>query len=292
MSRIDRVGASAALLSYFFWGFFPIYWKYLGHLEAIEVLLHRVIWSFVFYAVLLKATSGLNLSLVFKQSQKDWGLSFLAAILLSLNWGLYIYAVNTGHILEGSLAYFINPMLNVFVGVLLFKEVLPTALKISISIAAAGVAWRIWAVDGVPWISLVLAFTFCGYGILKKMLKIQPRLSSVMESLSILLPALALAYLFRMRSPVEELSTSDWALLICSGAVTGIPLYLFSVAAQRVPYSFLGMNQFIAPSLQFLVGYYMYQEQVSFASWISFFLIWVGAGIYLVYQFQQMFQKR
>ncbi len=291
MSRLDRVGVLTAILSYTFWGFFPIYWKLLGHLGAFEILLHRIIWSFFFYVLLLKLTSNTKIIQLFKQSPRDWWISFFASLLLSLNWGLYIYAVNAGHVLEGSLAYFINPLLNVVVGVMIFREALPRALLMAVLVAAVGVLWRVVASDVLPWISLVLALSFCGYGILKKMLRIEPRLSSVMESLVILLPAAAIAVFLRQQSEYT-LVARDWALLILSGAVTGIPLFLFSVAVQRVPYSFLGMTQFIAPSLQFLVGYYMYHEAVDTGSWISFGFIWVGASLYLIYQFQQMSCKQ
>jgi chloramphenicol-sensitive protein RarD len=287
MSRLDRLGVITAVLSYTCWGFFPIYWKLLGHLGAVEVLLHRVIWSFVFYILLLKLTSDTGIMQLFKQSRRSWWLSFVASLLLSLNWGLYIYAVNSGHVLEGSLAYFINPMMNVVIGVLFFHEALPRSLLIAVLVAGIGVLWRVVASDSLPWISIVLAITFCSYGVLKKMLKVEPRLSSVMESLVILLPAIAIAVYLRQQSLIE-LNARDWSLLVLSGAVTGIPLYLFSVAAQRLPYSFMGMTQFIAPSLQFLVGYFMYNEAVNTGSWISFGFIWIGAGIYLVYQFQQM----
>lgn len=285
MSRLDRIGVAAGVFSYTFWGFFPIYWKLLSHISAFEVLLHRVLWSFVFYVLLLRFTSAIQLQEIFSQSRRDWFLSFVASLLLSLNWGLYIYAVNTGHVLEGSLAYFINPLLNVVVGVLFFKEGFPRPLLIAVLLAGAGVLWRVLATDSLPWIASVLAITFCTYGIVKKLLKIEPRLSSVMESFALLGPALILALWLRQTSSVS-LSWQDWALLAGSGAVTGIPLYLFSLAVQRVPYSFLGMTQFIAPSLQFLVGYYMYNEAVSRGAWVSFALIWAGASVYLVYQFQ------
>lgn len=287
---LDRTGVSVALLSYFLWGFFPIYWKFLKHIEAPEILVHRMIWSFVFYFVLIKLTTPWPNRQIFGQRPFDWGLGLLAGVLLSVNWGIYIYAVNAGHVLEGSLAYFINPLLNVLIGVLFFSEELPRALLWAVILAGCGVLFKIVSAGVFPWISIVLAVTFCLYGVVKKKLTVEPRISSVLEGASVLVPAVALAFYYRSQSSFS-LTGLDWLLFIFSGVVTGLPLFLFSVAVQRVPYSFLGMVQFVAPTLQFLVGYYLYGETVNLGGWISFGFIWLGAGIYLQHQLRKTFSE-
>lgn len=272
-----------ALLSYVLWGIFPIYWKFLSGLGAFEILAHRIIWSFVFYLGMQVLVMNVPLRELRKVTTRDWIASALAALLIALNWGVYIYAVNTGRVLEGSLAYFINPIFNVVIGVAFFREAFPWALRFAVAFAFAGVAWRAVGAGGLPWITLVLAFTFCGYGVVKKRLKLVPAVSSVLEGAVVVLPAIVAAVLLRAENPVP-ISGQQWLLLVGSGAVTGLPLFLFSAAAQRIPYSILGLLQFIAPSLQFLVGAGLYGEVVRPSDWVSFGLIWCGVGFYLLHQ--------
>lgn len=272
----------SGLFSYTFWGFFPIYWKLLGRIPSVEILAHRMIWSCLFYLMIYAYGSVRSRSQTLslrQQPLKQWSFAFLAAAVLSLNWGLYIYAVKSGQIVQGSLAYFINPLMNVAVGVVAFKEKFPRILKIACAFAAAGVLIQMAFAPQFPTIALSLAITFCAYGIVKKSLTIPPDISSALEGISGFLPALILAYYLRSQSHLEILPW-EWLLLVGSGVVTGLPLLLFSAAAQRLPYSLMGMMQFIAPSLQFLVGIAMYGERLDTAGLLSFSLIWIGAGLY------------
>lgn len=245
-------------------------------------------WSFVFYLAIYVLSSPGKIRQLFQQKPKDWLLSALAAALITLNWWLYIYAVNTGHILEGSLAYFINPMLNVAVGVVFFKEKFPWPLKLAVFLAAAGVLIKITYADSLPWLSIVLAITFCTYGIVKKISQIPARTSSVLEGSVIFIPAFIGIVWFRLESQLA-LQATDILLLVFSGVVTGVPLFLFSFAAQRIPYSIMGMMQFVAPTLQFLVGIYMFKEDFNKVDQLVFGLIWMGM---LFYIFQQMFNLK
>lgn len=266
--------------SYTLWGLFPLYWKLLSERGSLEILSHRVLWSFVFYLAIFAASQPKALTSLFKQSLRDWKLSAIAAILLTINWGIYIHAVNSGHILEGSLAYFINPIINIAVGVLFFKEPFPFLLKLSVTCAAAGVAAKVWFSPTFPWISIALATTFCAYGVTKKLLKIPARTSSVLEGAATAIPgALAVIYFTATTPPVPP---TTWMLFVGGGIVTGLPLFLFSYAAQRVPYSVMGLLQFIAPTLQFLVGAAVYHEPLLPRDLVAFGLIWLGVAFYLV----------
>jgi chloramphenicol-sensitive protein RarD len=289
--KLDPQGLTWGFVSYVMWGFFPVYWKLLSSVAPLEILAHRMLWSFVFYFLMFIFSSYRQLPSLFRQSKRDWLLSALAAVLLSFNWGIYIYAVNSGHILEGSLAYFINPILNVAAGVFFFKERFPLILKLSVAFAVLGVGAKIFLSPTFPWISLALALTFCGYGMTKKQLKIPARTSSVLEGAVGFLPALVAIWYFQQQH-TAPLSAHIIFYLVMGGVVTGLPLFLFSFAAQRIPYSIMGMLQFVAPSLQFLVGYFMFGEIFGPPELISFGLIWLGILFYLSYQLRNLLRSR
>lgn len=286
--KLDRRGLLWAVISYSMWGFFPVFWKLLADRSALEILFHRMVWSFVFYLLIFLAFSYRDLKSLWGQPARVWLLSGVAAILLASNWFLYIYAVNSGHILEGSLAYFINPIMNVAVGVLFFREPFPLVLKLSVAFAFLGVMARMMYSPGFPWISLVLASTFCAYGVTKKLLTIPAKTSSVLEGAVGLLPALIGVIYFQQVNSMET-APLTWLLFILGGMVTGLPLFLFSFSAQRISYSIMGMIQFIAPSLQFLVAVWMFNEPFGWHDLISFGLIWIGMFFFLSYQ---TFQRR
>ncbi len=289
----EKKSVIAGLLSYMAWGLFPIYWKLLKNVPNVEILAHRMIWAFLFYFAIYayRANKRGNFSLLLKQGTKQWMAAGLAAAILTLNWAIYIYAVKSGQIVQGSLAYFINPLLNVAVGVLFFKESFPTILKISCFLAGIGVLIQVLFANSFPWISLSLALTFCTYGVIKKRLRTSADLSSTMEGFVSVFPALILAFYFRSHSEIV-IAKHEWLLLVGSGVVTGLPLLLFSSAAQKLPYSLLGMMQFIAPSLQFLVGTAWYGETLDTAGMISFGLIWSGAGFYFWHMLKSMMMQK
>ncbi len=278
--KIDIGGLVVGLGSYFLWGFFPVFWKFLAHRSPVEILAHRMLWAFVFYFLLFALFSKEKLRALGHQDARDWRLSILGSALLTLNWGIYVYAVNSGHILESSLAYFINPILNVAVGVFYFREAFPLPLKIAVGLAAVGVTARVGLSPEFPWISLVLASSFCIYGITKKLLKSPALRTSVVEGFVSFPFALAAILYFQATNPIAA-STHDWFLFAAGGVVTGLPLVLFSFAAQRIPYSILGLIQFIAPSLQFLVAVAVFHEALGLHDFVSFGLIWLGILFYI-----------
>lgn len=277
---IDRKGLVWGFISYAMWGFFPLYWHLLMNEKSLEILAHRMLWAFVFYVIIFALFKRRELATLFEQTRRDWKFSAIASVLLTFNWGVYIYAVNSGHVLESSLAYFINPILNVVVGVVFFRESFPLMMRIAVLFAALGVAARIAYADIFPWISLSLAVSFCAYGVTKKMLKIPAMTSSVMEGAVGALPALA-AVIYFTELHTTPIAPTTWMLFAVGGVVTGLPLFLFSYAAQRVPYSLMGMIQFIAPTLQFMVGVFAFHEAFGLPDLISFGLIWIGVAFYL-----------
>ncbi|MBX9769135.1 MAG: EamA family transporter RarD [Bdellovibrionales bacterium] len=282
-TQLDRSGLLWGTLSYFLWGFFPVYWKLLKDTPPIEILAHRMAWVFVFYVLIFVGFSDQKRTALMHPSRRDWLLSAVAGFLIMCNWGVYIYAVNTGHILEGSLAYFINPILNVAVGVFFFKEPFPMVLKLSVGFAALGVLIKVGLSPSLPWISLFLAGSFCVYGITKKTLKIPALTSSVLEATVGFIPAVFAIYFFQRESGFSTPMTK-WLLFAGAGAITGLPLFLFSYAAQRLPYSIMGILQFIAPTLQFLVAVVVFNEPLTQQNLLAFGLIWIGMLFYLAYQ--------
>ncbi len=263
------------------WGFFPLYWKLLKERPATEVLSHRIVWSFVFYLVIVLFFARRDLLAFFRQTKRDWQLSTLSALFLAINWGVYIYAVNSGHILEGSLAYFICPILNVVIGVLFFNEAFPTVLKISVAAISIGVLIRMALAPTFPWLALIIATSFSFYGITKKLLKIPVMTSSLMEGTIGLLPALGVMLYFAQAETMAPLTGNLWILLIAGGVVTGVPLFLFSFAAQKIPFSIVGMLQFIVPTIQFVLAVWVYGETFDANDFLAFAFIWLGMAFYL-----------
>lgn len=233
-----------AVITYIFWGLFPLYWKLLNHVSLIEILANRVLWSFVFYSVILFLKNN-KVSIFKPKDQKTFFLLSLSSVLLMTNWLLYIYAVNSGQIIAGSLGYFINPLFNILLGVILLKEKLSQNQKIAVGLAVIGVGIITFSLGHLPWISLVLASTFSFYGYLKKTVSVSSLESNQFESL--LFVPLAIVTLLLLYQPnllpfvsnkisIPEYKThelSTWFLFLGSGIVTGLPLLLFSEATKK-----------------------------------------------------------
>ncbi len=280
--------------AYALWGFFPIYWKLLRPLPALEILSHRVVWSFFFYLGIY-LWFGIRRGFKRQVSVKQLALMLLAALLITGNWGVYIYGVNSGRILETSLAYFLNPLMSVAVGVVFFRESFPLPMKLAVAFATAGIGYLVASqlghIDTFPWITITLASSFCVYGIVKKIVGLDASLGSLLEGAFVLIPGVMAAVYFRQQA-TADLTGYQWALLLGAGAVTGLPLFLFSVAAPQLPVSLMGMMQFVAPSLQFLVGIFVYREKLSSAHAIAFGLVWLGVGFYLADRLRHLSRRR
>jgi chloramphenicol-sensitive protein RarD len=280
-------GLWVGLGSYFLWGFFPIYWKLLQDRAAFEILANRFVWSFFFYLAIWLCTHRHSFKVIFSLQKRDYILGLASALLLAINWGVYVYAVNSGQILEGSLAYFINPLLNVLVGVLFFNESFSKPLKWAVFLAAIGVGCKIYFHPHFPYVAIILAITFCAYGIVKKLSTVPAGMSSVLEGGFGLLPA-GLFLAVTSSTTIQTATATHWILFVASGFVTGLPLFLFSYATQRVPYSVMGMMQFIAPTLQLLVGVFLFHEKIGISHITSFILIWLGVAIFIFSQIRKL----
>jgi chloramphenicol-sensitive protein RarD len=268
--------------AYALWGLFPIYWKLLHQVPALQVIGHRIAWSFVLLIVVILLTKQWKQFRSAALTPKTLGIYSIAAVLLSLNWLVYVWGVNAGFIVETSLGYFINPLLSVLLGVVFLHERLRPAQWIPVGLAAAGVIYLTVAYGRLPWIALSLAFSFGIYGLVKKLAPLGSLYGLTLET-AILFP-IALLYLLVVDFTgtgafLYQGALTDF-LLIGTGVVTSIPLLLFASAARQIPLTVIGILQFIAPTLQFLIGVFLYHEAFDQSRFIGFSLVWLALIIF------------
>ena len=279
-----RAGLLLGLGAYLLWGVMPLYFKALARVSALEIVAHRVIWSLVFLGAmvtLFRRWPAIKKAL----SNRRVVLTLLATtVLIGINWLVFIYAVVSGHVLEGSLGYYLNPLVNVLLGVVLLKEKLTRPQAFATFLAAAGVAVLAAGAGSGLWISLTLASTFALYGFLRKIVAVDS-----LEGLSIetaLLAPIAIGWVAWIQSSgaaaFASVGMATDLLLILGGAVTAIPLLMFTAAARRLPYSTLGFLQYVAPSLQFLLAVLVFGEPLTTAHIICFAAIWTALVIFSV----------
>jgi chloramphenicol-sensitive protein RarD len=277
-------GILNGLAAYAMWGFFPIYWKYLHNVPALQVIGHRIGWSFLLLLIVILISKQWNEFRSAALHPKVIGIYAVAAVLLSINWLVYVWGVNAGFIVETSLGYFINPLLSVALGVLFLREKLRPAQWIPVGIAALGVIYLTLIYGRLPWIALTLAFSFGFYGLVKKLAPLGSLYGLTLET-GIVFPV-ALVYLFVVEfSGTGSFFHSDALtniLLIGAGLVTTIPLLMFASAARQIPLSVVGLLQYIAPTLQFLIGVFLYKEPFDRAHFIGFAIVWVALIIFWV----------
>lgn len=277
-------GIVYALACYVAWGLFPIFWKAITGVPAVNVLAHRIVWSFAFLLVWVLFTNRQTFIHYIKQPQLLLRLG-LAGFLISANWGIYIYAVSNNHIVEAGLGYYINPLVNVFLGYVFLKERLATMQKIAVVLALIGVAYFTISYGQFPWISLVLAVSFGLYGLLKKKANLESMPALTVETMVVF--PFALAYLFYTAEsnaaiPFFPSSGITSALLILSGLVTAIPLFWFGKSAQAIPLSTMGFIQYLSPTLQLLLGIFVYGETFGTEYLICFAFVWAGLICYTI----------
>ena len=279
---IDRKGLSAAIASYVLWGVFPLYWIMLKHVPSMQIIAHRIIWCAVFvvgYLVLREGRRWLTDALARPGVGR---LLVLSSLLISFNWGVYIWAVTHGRVVEASLGYFINPLVNVLIGVLVLRERLNRPQWTAVSIAAVGVLWLAFQHGDPPWVALTLAFSFAFYGLIRKIAHVDAIPGLAIESLILLLPALAWLGWAQWQGIAAFLDgdvRSD-VLLVVGGALTALPLIGFAYGARRIPYSLVGILQYIAPTLQLLAGVLILGEAFSATQAVGFACIWLALAIY------------
>lgn len=275
-------GIVYAIMAYLLWGFFPIFWKVIKFIPPYEILCHRIIWSFVFLSVILTYKKNWKwLKEVFSQ-KKTLMIYTVSSLLLALNWMLYVWAVNSSYIIEASLGYFINPLFSIFLGVVFLKERPRKWQWIAFGIAGIGVLYLTFVHGSLPWIGLSLAFTFGIYGLLRKTDSLSSTEGLTMNTMMLFIPAL-IFLLFREFSGVASFGHIDLKfnlMLILAGVVTSLPLIFFASAAKRIALSSLGILQYIAPILQFCVGYFLYKESLDSNKLIGFVFVWIALMIY------------
>ncbi|MDG4836259.1 EamA family transporter RarD [Micromonospora sp. WMMD967] len=277
-----RLGYLYGLGAYLLWGFFPLYLKLLRPAGALEILAHRVVWSVVFVALLLGALR--NVGFLRALLRRPWAMAGMvaAAGLIAVNWGTYIYGVNSGRVVETALGYFINPLVVVLLGVTVLRERLRPAQWVALGIGASAVVVLTVDYGRLPWLALTLAFSFAGYGLVKKRLGLPPAEGLFVESAVLALPALGyLAWLSaRAESTFGHVSAGHTALLVLAGAATAIPLLMFAGAANRLPLSSLGMVQYLAPILQLGCGVLIFHEPMPPARLAGFGLVWLALIVF------------
>ncbi len=279
---MDRRGLIYGLIAYGLWGILPLYWKVIRHVSAQEILVHRIIWSFFFLSLLLSLRRQWGWLRGVVKQRNTLRILIAAALLLSVNWFIYIWAVNAGFVVETSLGYFINPLVNVLLGTFYLREKLRPGQWAAVSLAAAGVLYLTISYGSPPWIALSLAFSFGIYGLLKKKVNLGAAESLTTEMSVLLLPAIGyLVYLELTQKAVFRSSEAVTVLfMIGTGVVTATPLVFFAAAARRVPLSMLGLLQYIAPTMQFLIGITAFREPFSLQKLVGFAIIWVALAVY------------
>lgn len=267
--------------AYLCWGLLPIYFKQMPHYGAVEIVANRIIWSLLFMAAVLAATGAMReFSRNLRNRQVMLAMTGSAAM-IGINWLIYVWAIGAGHILGASLGYFLNPLVNVALGVILLKERLRTLQKLAIGVAALGVAMMAVSALDTLWISLVLAVSFAVYGFIRKVAPIGPRQGLAAETL-ILTPFAGAYLLWLLANGTAQFGVEAMPsiLLVVGGGITSIPLLLFATAARRMTLTALGILQYLAPTLQFLCGVLLYGEHLSTGQLAAFTAIWTGLAIF------------
>ena len=281
--RETRAGLWIAAASFIAWGLMPLYWHLLKSVPSLQIVLHRIAWSALFVCGWLFFRHGRGwLRAALSQPRLAWMLA-LSGVLIAFNWGLYIWAVNAGHVVETSLGYFINPLLNVVIGVLFLRERLSTAQWLSVGIAAAGVLWLTFNYGSFPWIALALAGSFALYGVIRKLAAVDSVVGLGVESAYLFVPALAWLLWSETHGAggfADGYGAFASALLVAAGVLTALPLIGFSFAVRRIPLSTVGLMQYLAPTLQFLIGVFAFHEPFDRDRAIGFGFIWLALLVF------------
>jgi len=280
---MDVRGAIAAIAAFALWGVLPVYWKALDTAPAYEILCHRMFWSLVLTLGLVQVRGGMQ---VFRKAltvRRNRVIYTISGMLLTVNWLLYIWAVNAGYIVEASLGYFINPLINVFFGMVFFGEKMRRFQWIALFFAFLGVLYLTVYYGKFPWIALVLAFCFATYGVIHKKSDLGSLDALCLETCVLFVPAAAVLVGLGVTGDgtFTQFGISHSLLLVGAGVVTTIPLILFGYAAKRIPLSTLGLFQYLAPSFNLVIGVFVYKEDFPQARLIGFSMVWGGLLLFM-----------
>ncbi|MET3682714.1 chloramphenicol-sensitive protein RarD [Alkalibacillus flavidus] len=281
----ERIGILYATFAYLLWGFLPLYWKLIEHVPAWEILAHRIFWSLIFMVMFIVLIRRWHLFVaevksLFTNMKTALGIS-AAGIVISLNWVTYIWAVNSDHVLDASLGYYINPLISILFGLIFLKERFSRIQWVAIALAFIGVSYMTVNLGSFPWAALALAMTFGIYGLLKKVVQLNAIFGLAIETM--IVAPIAFIYIASLESTGGGALGSSWwttLILIGAGIATAIPLLLFAQGAKRIPLSLIGFLQYLAPTLMLLIGVFLYNEPFTTVHAVTFILIWIGLILY------------
>lgn len=297
MRGIDvKLGSLYTSSAYLLWGFLTIYWKALGDISAMEILAHRIVWSFFFMIILLICMKQFDsfiqeLRKLIRNPKNLLGIC-TTTLVITANWFLFIWAVSNNHVLQASLGYYINPLVSILLGIIVLREKVTLRQNIAFGLAAIGVIYLTFSSGIFPWISILLAVTFASYGLLKKKINLSASHGLTIETMFI--APFAGIYLFTLPESAfvfNPFITPNNILLIGGGVVTAIPLLLFAIGAKVIPLSMVGILQFITPTIMLILGVFIYQEDFSITNLIAFILIWSALILYLSSVYYRPAQK-
>lgn len=282
-------GIGYGIGAYLIWGLFPIYWKWLEEVPAPQLLGHRIVWSFLLLATIILVLKQRSAFRVEAFTGRTLRIYFAAALLIGVNWLTYVWAVNAGYIVEASLGYFINPLFSVLLGVIILHERLRRVQWLAVALAAAGVIYLTLLYGSPPWIALILAFSFGLYGLVKKTAPLGALYGLTLETGILFVPMLLYLLLAEAngQGAFTHLNPLTTLLLIGAGPVTVIPLLMFASAVRSIPLSLVGILQYIAPTLQFLIGVLVYGEVFTLTQLVGFGLVWLALIIFTGESFSQ-----
>lgn len=291
-------GIITVIFAYLIWGVLPVYWKTLAHVSSEEILYSRIIWAFILTTIFVIAMRQgpylvSDVKMLWKQQKQFW-LLFLASVLISGNWFIYIWAVNHNHLVQTSLGYYMNPLVSVLLGVFFLKETLSIFEKIAFVLALIGVLSLTIYYGGLPWIAIVLALSFAFYGLIKKQIPLHATRGLAIETFFVM-PIALIAYipLFqRHEAFIVNDSMQTTVLLIGTGIATALPLILFAKGAQQIPLYMVGFLQYIAPTMMLILGVIVYGEAFSKVEFMSFFFIWLALIVFALSKLTFIFKKR
>lgn len=267
--------------AYALWGFFPIYWKLLQRVPALELIAHRIAWSFLLLIAVIMLTGQLS---EFRSSfnARTVGIYLMASLLIGVNWLMYVWAVNAGHIVETSLGYFINPLISVLLGLIVLRERLRAVQWLPVGLAFVGVTFLTIKFGQLPWIALVLAFSFGFYGLVKKLAPLSSLYGLTLETGILFIPAVAYLGFVEAsgRGAFMHTGVLPDSLMVGAGLVTTVPLLMFASAAKQIPLTMIGVLQYIAPTIQFLIGVFLYHEPFDQSRLIGFSIVWLALIIF------------
>jgi chloramphenicol-sensitive protein RarD len=275
-------GVWYGIAAYSIWGLLTLYWRLFPHVPAIQVLGHRIVWAFVVLAAIIALSWSRRRHVVRLLTPRSVGLYAIAGALISVNWFLFLFAVNNGQVVASSLGYFITPLVNVLLGVIVLHERLRPMQWIAVALAFMGVAWLTAAYGGLPWIALALAASFGGYGLVKKQAPLPSLEGLAIETAVLVVPA-AIYLVTLHRNGTGAFLTAGTltdVLLVAAGGITIVPLLLFASAVRRVPLSVIGILQYISPTIQFLLGVFVVREPFTKTQLSGFILVWLGLVVF------------